>query len=46
VLKPKNSVQWYHEVFNWERQWLGQGAPVPDALPGAAPQSGPGERGE
>jgi dipeptidyl aminopeptidase/acylaminoacyl peptidase len=37
VLKPKNSVQWYHEVFAWERQWLGQGAAVPDAIPGAAP---------
>lgn len=33
VLKPKNSVQWYHEVFGWLRQWLGQGQPVPDALP-------------
>ena len=33
VLKPKNSVQWYHEVFDWERQWLGQGAPVPDQVP-------------
>ena len=33
VLKPKNSVQWYHEVFGWLRQWLGEGQPVPDALP-------------
>lgn len=33
VLKPKNSLQWYHEVFGWMRQWLGQGQPVPDALP-------------
>ena len=46
VLKPKNSVQWYHEVFDWERQWLGQGAPVPDALPGSAPAAGQAERGE
>lgn len=42
VLKPKNSVQWYHEVFGWMRQWLGQGQPVPDALP-RQPQEG--ERG-
>jgi len=46
VLKPKNSVQWYHEVFGWMRQWLGEGAPVPDALPGAAPQTNQTERGE
>ena len=45
VLKPKNSVQWYHEVFDWERQWLGEGAPVPDAIPSSAPQPGRGERG-
>jgi dipeptidyl aminopeptidase/acylaminoacyl peptidase len=24
VLKPKNSIQWYDEVFNWEKRWLGQ----------------------
>jgi dipeptidyl aminopeptidase/acylaminoacyl peptidase len=45
VLKPKNSVQWYHEVFDWERKWLGQGAPVPDAIPAADPQPGHGQRG-
>ena len=45
VLKPKNSVQWYHEVFNWERQWMGQGSPVPDAVPAAQVQAGHGERG-
>ena len=45
VLKPKNSVQWYHEVFDWERQWLGEGMPVPDAIPGSEPQPGRGERG-
>jgi dipeptidyl aminopeptidase/acylaminoacyl peptidase len=45
VLKPKNSVQWYHEVFGWERQWLGQGAPVPDAIPAAEPQPDHGQRG-
>ncbi|HVU29774.1 MAG TPA: S9 family peptidase [Sphingomicrobium sp.] len=37
VLKPKNSVQWYHEVFGWMRKWLGEGAPVPDTVPGSAP---------
>ena len=45
VLKPKNSVQWYHEVFDWERQWLGQGAAVPDTIPTAEVQPGHGERG-
>ena len=24
VLKPKNSIQWYDEVFSWEKRWLGQ----------------------
>jgi hypothetical protein len=33
-------------VFNWERQWMGQGAVVPDALPGAEPQPSQSERGE
>jgi len=42
VLKPKNSVQWYHEVFGWMRQWLGRGQAVPDALPMSP---GHGERG-
>ena len=45
VLKPKNSLQWYHEVFDWERQWMGQGAPVPDAVPGTGPQPAQTERG-
>jgi dipeptidyl aminopeptidase/acylaminoacyl peptidase len=45
VLKPKNSVQWYHEVFGWLRQWLGAGQPVPDAIPAAAPAAGHGQRG-
>ena len=45
VLKPKNSLQWYHEVFGWERQWLGQGAAVPDTIPTAEVQPGHGERG-
>jgi dipeptidyl aminopeptidase/acylaminoacyl peptidase len=45
VLKPKNSVQWYHEVFDWQRKWMGQGQPVPDAIPGSASTPGHGERG-
>ena len=28
VLKPKNSVQWYDEVFGWERRWMGGAQPV------------------
>jgi dipeptidyl aminopeptidase/acylaminoacyl peptidase len=44
VLKPKNSVQWYHEVFDWERQWMGEGGPISDAIPSAVPAHG--ERGE
>jgi dipeptidyl aminopeptidase/acylaminoacyl peptidase len=24
VLKPKNSIQWYDEVFAWEKHWLGR----------------------
>jgi len=45
VLKPKNSVQWYHEVFGWMRQWLGQGEPVPDAIPASEPAPAHAERG-
>ena len=29
VLKPKNSVQWYDEVFGWMGRWLGRAAPPP-----------------
>jgi dipeptidyl aminopeptidase/acylaminoacyl peptidase len=32
VLKPKNSVQWYDEVFGWLRRYLG-GQPVPQPVP-------------
>jgi dipeptidyl aminopeptidase/acylaminoacyl peptidase len=47
VLKPKNSVEWYHEVFGWERRWLGQGQSVPDAVPAQAKAKAEhGERGE
>lgn len=33
VLKPRNSLQWYHEVFGWMRRWLGQGQTIPDTQP-------------
>jgi dipeptidyl aminopeptidase/acylaminoacyl peptidase len=26
VLKPKNSIQWYDEVFTWMNRWMGDGA--------------------
>jgi dipeptidyl aminopeptidase/acylaminoacyl peptidase len=26
VLKPKNSIQWYSEVFGWMDRWMGAGA--------------------
>ncbi len=26
VLKPKNSIQWYGEVFGWMDRWMGKGA--------------------
>jgi dipeptidyl aminopeptidase/acylaminoacyl peptidase len=29
VLKPKNSIQWYDEVFGWMGRWLGRGAAAP-----------------
>jgi hypothetical protein len=25
VLKPKNSIQWYNEVFGWFGRWMGPG---------------------
>ena len=45
VLKPKNSVQWYEEVFGWMRRWLGQGQAVPSVVPGSAPVQEHAERG-
>jgi len=42
VLKPKNSVQWYDEVFGWMGRWIGGGAP---AAPAAVAPPKP-ERGE
>ena len=35
VLKPKNSIQWYDEVFGWFSRWLG--TPPPAAQPPVAP---------
>jgi dipeptidyl aminopeptidase/acylaminoacyl peptidase len=46
VLKPKNSIQWYHEVFGWLGQWLGQGQLGPDELPGDEVRQQPPKRGE
>ena len=44
VLKPKNSVQWYDEVFGWTRRYIG-GQPVPaPTQPVPAAQARP-ERG-
>jgi len=45
VLKPKNSVQWYDEVFGWMRRYIGG---TPAAAPAAAsppPAPGKPERG-
>jgi len=33
VLKPKNSIQWYDEVFGWMNRWIGNGAPDLQAQP-------------
>jgi hypothetical protein len=44
VLKPKNSVQWYDEVFGWTRRYIGgQAVPAP-TQPVPAAQARP-ERG-
>jgi dipeptidyl aminopeptidase/acylaminoacyl peptidase len=44
VLKPKNSIQWYDEVFGWMNRWMG-GTPVA-AQPATAPRPTKGERGK
>jgi len=46
VLKPKNSIQWYDEVFGWMNRWMGGGAaqPQPAAATAPAPPTG-AERG-
>ena len=43
VLKPKNSIQWYDEVFGWMHRWMGGGA-APQPAPAAEPN--PQERPE
>jgi dipeptidyl aminopeptidase/acylaminoacyl peptidase len=44
VLKPKNSVQWYDEVFGWTRRWIGgQSVQAPQQAP--PKPAGPAERG-
>jgi len=45
VLMPKNSIQWYDEVFGWMNRWMGDGAPVTNQ-PTAAPRPTKGERGQ
>jgi dipeptidyl aminopeptidase/acylaminoacyl peptidase len=41
VLKPKNSIQWYDEVFGWMNRWMGRGP----AAPAAPQQQAQPERG-
>jgi dipeptidyl aminopeptidase/acylaminoacyl peptidase len=43
VLKPKNSVQWYNEVFGWMHRYIG-GSAQPQVAPGAT--QGRPERGQ
>jgi dipeptidyl aminopeptidase/acylaminoacyl peptidase len=38
VLKPKNSVQWYDEVFGWMSRWMGGG---PESDSAYQPPAGP-----
>ena len=48
VLKPKNSVQWYDEVFGWLGRYLGGQAPRAQpaaAAPSPPPAAGRPERG-
>jgi dipeptidyl aminopeptidase/acylaminoacyl peptidase len=44
VLKPKNSMQWYDEVFGWMNRWMGGGAAAPAPAAETAPAKT--ERGE
>ena len=45
VLKPKNSIQWYDEVFGWMGRWLGRQTPASTAPVPPAPSAGRSERG-
>jgi dipeptidyl aminopeptidase/acylaminoacyl peptidase len=45
VLKPKNSVQWYDEVFGWTRRWIGGQPVTAPAAPAARQGSARPERG-
>jgi dipeptidyl aminopeptidase/acylaminoacyl peptidase len=47
VLKPKNSVQWYDEVFGWMRRWMGAPVAIAPAQMPVAPVASAGapERG-
>jgi dipeptidyl aminopeptidase/acylaminoacyl peptidase len=40
VLKPKNSVQWYDEVFGWMGRYIGGSQPAPAAAAQAKPERG------
>ncbi|HEX6660464.1 MAG TPA: S9 family peptidase [Sphingomicrobium sp.] len=44
VLKPKNSIQWYDEVFGWMSRWLGT-PPPPQPQVEPQPQPSKTERG-
>jgi len=44
VLKPKNSIQWYDEVFGWMNRWMGGGAPGA-SQPAVSTAPKKGERG-
>jgi dipeptidyl aminopeptidase/acylaminoacyl peptidase len=45
VLKPKNSIQWYDEVFGWMGRYLGTPRPAAQANPVEPATPGDGERG-
>jgi len=45
VLKPKNSVQWYDEVFGWMGRYIGGASAAAPATAAPAPASGKSERG-
>ena len=44
VLKPKNSIQWYDEVFGWLGRWMGPGGAAAPVAAQPAADSQP-ERG-